>query len=277
MTTETPTRTGVPEGIDPLIPNPARIYDYFLGGTLHFAADREEGRRLEALLPCQIPLARAARGFLRRSVDFMVSEGIDQFLDIGSGLPTVRNSHEVAQARNPQARVAYVDRDRTAVAHGELILADTPGTVMVAGDLRDPGSILNHPRVRELLDFDRPLGLLLANVMSFISDDEDPDGLVAAYRDACAPGSFITISGYTDERADDQTREQAHAMVDYFTSLAKPVYARDHAAYVRWFEGTELVSPGVTAPAKWRPDAEAAVLAQSESWMLGYAGVGRVP
>jgi hypothetical protein len=276
MTSEPSTLTAIPAGIDPKVANPARIYDYFLGGTHNFPSDREQAGQLISLLPCNPEVARSNRGFLRRAVDLMAASGIDQFLDLGSGLPTARNVHEVAQARNPLASVVYVDNDPIAVAHGEALLAENPGAAVIEADMREPGKVLNHPRVKELLDFSRPIGLVLVSVLSFVNDAEDPDGLVAAYRSAAVPGSYLAVTTFTDEDADDRVRAQAQNMADLFHSVDRPVYARDRADMLRWMEGTELLSPGVTPPAHWRPDEEATVLARSEAWMLGYAALGRV-
>lgn len=263
--------------IDPHVPNLARMYDYYLGGMYNFPADRAKAERVHAVLPSVDMLARSNRSFLRRAVRFMVDQGIKQFLDLGSGIPTVGNVHEVAQARNASARVVYVDYDPVAVSHSELILAETANAAMVGADIRQPEKVLNHPRVRELLNLDEPLGVVMNGVLVFVADSDDPAGLVATYRDACASGSYIAVSHLTDDEADPETRIQVRKMVEVYQGVTAQLYVRDRKTFTEWFDGTELVSPGVTLMPDWRPERSIDVDPMTPARMLGYGAVGRVP
>ena len=179
----------VPPGVDTKRANVARIYDYWLGGTHNFLADQDVGRAMAAVEPRMRLIARTNRAFLGRAVRFLGDRGIDQFLDIGSGIPTSGNVHEIAQQANPAARVAYVDVDPVAIAHSQAILAGNENADIVDGDLREPEKILAHARVGRLIDFGRPVGLLLMVVVHFIADAEDPWRIMDTLRDALAPGS----------------------------------------------------------------------------------------
>ncbi|MFI9007154.1 SAM-dependent methyltransferase [Actinosynnema sp. NPDC053489] len=262
--------------LDPQTPNIARIYDYYLGGAFNLPADRERAARIGSVLPGMEMLARLNRGFLRRAVAFMVDEGITQFLDLGSGLPTAGNTHEVAQARDPRAKVVYVDYEPVAVALGRRILRDNPRAVMVEADARRPDDLFAHPEVREVLDLDRPLGVLMTGVMVFVGDHEDPVGLMKAYRDACAPGSLIALSQLSDEQADAATKAQVHAMVEAYKGVIEQLYVRDRAGVEALFEGLTLVEPGVALMPEWRPREDAEIPTGSPAHHLGYAAVGRV-
>ncbi|HEY0696691.1 MAG TPA: SAM-dependent methyltransferase [Micromonospora sp.] len=265
-----------PTAFDPEVANVARMYDYYLGGTYNLPADRARAARIQTVLPAMEILARLNRGFLRRAVRFMLGEGIDQFLDLGSGLPTAGNVHEVAQAVRPDAKVVYVDYEPVAVAHGEQILANTPNVAIVNADARKVDEVLNHPRVRELLDLDRPLGVIMAGVMVFVGDHDDPAGMVRAYRNAVAPGSFIAISHLTAEQADPETKGKVHAMVAAYQGVTEQLYVRDRAPIAAWFDGMTLLDPGVTLMPEWRPYADREIHTGSPAHQLGYGGVGRV-
>jgi hypothetical protein len=221
-------------------------------------------------------LARSNRGFVRRTVRFMVDEGIEQFLDIGSGIPTNENTHEVALSANPAARVVYVDNEPIAVAHGERILADAASAVIIQADLREPRTIFGHPEVVGLLDLARPVGVLMGGVLVFIPDHDDPAGVVAAYRDACAPGSYLAVSHLTHDEADPVTRNQVDTMVGIYRGGGEHLYVRERVELTRWFDGLELVPPGVTLMDDWRPDKNLTVDSDSPARWLGYGGVGQV-
>jgi len=266
-------------GIDTQQPNLARMYDYYLGGSFNFPVDRDRAEQVCGVLPCMNMLARSNRGFLRRAARFMVDAGIDQFIDIGSGIPTASNTHEVVQAVSPDARVVYVDNEPVAVAHGKRILRGTTGTTIVQADVREPEGIVSHPELTELIDFSRPVGVLLCGVLVFIPEDEEykgTAGLMAAYREACAPGSYIAVSHLTHDEADPVTREQVDTMVGVYRGSGEHLYVRDRGVLVRWFDGLELVSPGVTLMDDWHPDANRSVDADSPARWLGYGGVARV-
>jgi S-adenosyl methyltransferase len=260
-------------------PNLARMYDYYLGGSYNFAVDRDRADQVCGVLPCMTMLARSNRGFLRRAVRFMADAGIKQFIDIGSGIPTNENTHDVAQARVPGARVVYVDNEPIAVAHGKRILHDTAGTAMIQADVREPGSIVSHPEVTNLIDFSAPVGVLLCGVLVFIPEDADAEGtaaLMTAYREACAPGSYIAVSHLTHDEADEETREQVDTMVGVYRGGGEHLYVRDRETLARWFDGLELVPPGVTLMDDWHPDQNRSVDPDSPARWLGYGGVARV-
>src|SRR5690349_12633055 len=189
----------IPPGVDTGRANVARVYDYLVGGSHNFLADQDVGRAITAVEPNARAIAQANRAFLGRSVRFLGQQGIDQFLDIGSGIPTQGNVHEVAQQANPDARVVYVDADPVAIAHSKAILAGNPNAAIVEGELRDPEKICGHETTRRLIDFSRPAGLLLVAVLHFIADAEDPWRIVATLRDALAPGSYLVLCHGTEE------------------------------------------------------------------------------
>ncbi len=199
-------QTWVPLGLDTTVPSMARVYDYILGGAHNFAADRAVGAQIEKLVPGLPSVARLNRRFLGRAVDFIADQGIRQFLDIGSGIPTVANVHEVAQERDPAARVVYVDKDPVAVAHSELMLAGNENAGIVHADMRDPESVLSSPEVARLLRFDEPVGLLMLLMLHWVPDEDDPHKLVAAYRDALPAGSFIVMTHMSADGVDEERR-----------------------------------------------------------------------
>src|SRR3954452_15030989 len=190
--------SGMPEfdeSVDVSRPNPARMYDYYLGGAHNFAVDREAADRVLAILPETREIAMRHREFLQRVVRFLTVEaGITQFLDLGSGIPTVGNVHQVAQAAHPNNRVLYVDHEPVAVAQSQRLLADNPYAAVIHADVRDHETVLNHPETRRLLDFSKPLAVLMLQVLPFIPDGDDPAQVVAMYRDACVSGSYLALA-----------------------------------------------------------------------------------
>ncbi len=253
--------------------NVARVYDYLLGGSHNFLADQDLGRSLAAVEPNVRVFAQANRKFLGDAVRFLSGAGISQFLDIGSGIPTQGNVHEVAQQANPAARVAYADIDPVAVAHSKAILAGNDNATAIRGDLREPGLILSDPGIRRLIDFGQPVGLLLVSVLPFVADADDPWRLVATLRDALAPGSYLAVCHYTDEH--DPARSQALNKV-YTSSVPAQAGARSRAGILRFFDGFELVEPGLVFISQWRPGGPAPELGEyGQAW--GMVGVGRKP
>jgi len=249
------------------IPHPARIYDYWLGGKDNFPADREAAEEVVALFPPIRTLARENRAFLRRAVRFLAGEmGIRQFLDIGAGLPTQENVHQVAQRLVPDPRVVYVDNDPIVFVHANALLADHAGVVAVQADVRDPDSMLGHPVVREVLDFDQPIGLLMVGLLLFVTDEEDPAGIVARFRDALAPGSYLAISNGTKDLGLPGVAEIERV----YERATAQMTLRSHAETMRFFEGFELVPPGLVMGPLWRPDADT-----TAEPLPFYAGVGR--
>ncbi len=262
-----------PQGVDPHKANIARVYDYWLGGSHNFSADQDVARAITAIVPNVREITRANRAFVRRAVTFMAREaGITQFLDIGSGIPTQGNVHEVAQAIIPDARVVYVDVDPVAIAHSRTILADNPHATIIDADLLSPEAIVSHPQARRLIDFDRPVGLLLAFVLHFISDEQDPHGLLATLRDALAPGSCLALSHGTNESNPGVVAAAERA---YNRSVAGTAYARSRADIIGLFAGFELVDPGVVYIPEWRPDNPNDVPEHPELTQ-GLVGVGRL-
>ena len=227
-----------PTGADLSRPSAARMYDYYLGGSHNFAVDREAAQQAIAARP-EIPaLARANRAFLHRAVRYVLGQGVRQFLDIGSGIPTAGNVHQVAQAEAPGARVVYVDLDPVAVAHSQTLLADNPDATVMQGDVREPEAIVTHPEVRRLLDLDRPTALLLVSVLHFVPDTHDPAQLLAVLRDAVVPGSYLVIS-YATPVADPRTNQQLKDVYRQSTTLGAPRYLD---AVHGFFAGFELVA-----------------------------------
>jgi SAM-dependent methyltransferase len=259
-----------PEGIDLDTPSMARAYDYALGGAHNFPADREFLRAWEAVMPDARLVARANRAFLHRAVQFMIDEGIRQFLDIGSGIPTVGNVHEIAQKADHAARVVYVDIDPVAVAHSHQILAGNDRAAAIQEDLRHPDAILNHPDTQALLNFDQPVGLILAAILHAIPDRDDPHGIMTRLRDVLPSGSYVAISHST---ADAET-ETARAVEQVTEQTDTPVTLRDRDEVMRFFDGFDLVEPGLVWVSQWRPYAPDDVGDRPQR-LLTYAGVGR--
>jgi hypothetical protein len=259
-----------PEGIDLGTPSVARAYDYALGGAHSFAVDREFFRAMEAVLPDARLMFRANRAFMHRAVRFMIDSGIRQFLDLGSGIPTVGNVHEIAQQTAPEARVVYVDIEPVAVAHSRLILAGNDRATAIQEDARDPDAILNHPETQALLDFDQPVGLIMAAILHAIQDRDDPHGIVARFRGVLAPGSYVAISHAT---ADSHPAE-ARAAEQITRQTTTPGALRTRVEVLRFFTGLDLVEPGLVWTPQWRPDRPEDVGDDPER-LLTYAGVGR--
>ncbi|MEU9128624.1 SAM-dependent methyltransferase [Kitasatospora sp. NPDC048540] len=245
----------VPVDLRPDVPHPARMYDYYLGGKDNFPADREAAEQVVSLGPLVRISARANRAFLQRAVRHLAEQGITQFLDIGTGIPTAGNTHEVAQEILPQARVAYVDNDPIVLVHGRALLAGSAGgsVSVVQGDLRDPKAILADPAVRAVIDFDRPVGLLLFAVLHFIDDADDPYGIVRTLLDALPAGSHLALSHAT---GDFTTPEQAAKGPAVYRAATAQLSMRSREQVARFFEGLELAEPGLVTAPQWRPDQE---------------------
>jgi hypothetical protein len=259
-------------GIDLDRPSAARVYDFYLGGFHNFAADREMGRQAVRMWPELPEIMRANRGFLRRAVEFLAAAGVRQFLDLGSGIPTVGNVHEVAQRAAPDARVVYVDNDPVAVEHARAILAGNDLTAVVQADLRDPDSVLADPTVRSRLDLSRPTAVLMVAVLHFIPDADDPAGLVSRFRDAIPAGSYLALSHATAGEQADRAAEHR----GLYQRTATPMTMRTSDQVERFFAGWELVPPGVVYLPQWRPEPGGPAVERPER-MPGLAGVGRKP
>jgi hypothetical protein len=259
-----------PEGVDLNTPSVARAYDYALGGAHSFAVDREFFRAVEAVLPEARLMFRANRAFMHRAARFMIRAGIRQFLDLGSGIPTVGNVHEIAQKHAAESRVVYVDIDPVAVAHSRLILAGNDRATAIQEDARHVDAILDHPETRALLDFDQPVGLILAAILHAIPDDDEAYGSMARLRDVLPAGSYVAISHAT---ADSRPAE-ARAAERVTKQTNTPGRVRGRAEVLRFFTGLELVEPGLVWTPQWRPDRPQDVGEHPER-LVTYAGVGR--
>ncbi|WP_433225813.1 SAM-dependent methyltransferase [Microtetraspora malaysiensis] len=241
-----------PLKIDTSVPHPARVYDYWLGGKDNFEADRKVAEATHAASPGVVQGAKDNRAFLGRAVRFLAEQGIRQFLDIGTGIPTQGNTHEVAQGVIPEAKIVYVDNDPIVMIHARALLRGTPEgkTTYVEADLRDPESILTHPDVLTTLDFDEPIAIVIVGTLMFIKDDEDPFGIVKRYTDAVAAGSYLAISHVTADFEPEAVGASAKAYntgPTFFTP-------RTGAEIARFFDGFELVEPGMVAVFDWHPD-----------------------
>jgi hypothetical protein len=252
-----PDENGVPPEIDTSKPHAARIYDFLLGGKDNFAADREVAARTLKVWPGMRIAARENRAFLRRAVTYLAAEaGISQFLDIGSGLPTAGNVHEVAQAINPAARVVYVDNDPIVLAHGRALLSSTPQgrCAYLQADLRDTRAILDSDAVRDTLDFTEPVALILAAILHFFPDDQDPAAIVATLKAALPSGSYVVAShGSAEYMAEDRMENVSNA----YRGEGIQAQARNTEAFADLlFRDMTLVPPGVVLLSEWRPDGD---------------------
>jgi len=257
-------------------PNPARIYDYALGGDANFTADRAAFDALRAIYPDTALTARANRAFLRRAVIFLAQAGIDQFLDIGAGLPTLGNVHTLAQTMNPLARVVYVDNDPVAVRYSRQLLDrdKVPHAAAIEADLRDPAALLAHPRARRLLDLSRPVALILAAVLHFIPDDEAALGAVRDLTAVLPARSYMVISHGTYDGASSEMLAQ---LARLYAATIHPLGFRSRAQLAPFFAGFEMVEPGIVFTPAWRPDKADDPFVDEPERAAILAGVGRKP
>jgi SAM-dependent methyltransferase len=240
-----------PDDIDLDRPSPARVYDYYLGGSHNYAVDREMARQIVRLMPQTPRFARANRSFLRRAVEYLVAAGVRQFLDIGSGIPTAGNVHEIAQRTAPDARVAYVDIDPIAVAHSRAILAGNDRVAVVGEDLRTPERVLSDPELLRVLDLDQPVAILMISLLHFVPDSDDPAGVIARYRDAVAAGSYLALSHI--QRIPDPPADGLETLAIY-ERIGAPLAPRSAAELAAFFTGFDLVEPGLVALQDWHPE-----------------------
>lgn len=263
---------GSPEGSVPFdisVAHIARVYDYWLGGKDHFAVDRAAGDQAVSAFPAVLLSARANRAYLARAVRFLAGEaGIRQFLDIGTGIPTVNHTHQVAQLVAPECLVAYVDNDPVVLTHARALLTSHPAgaTEYIDADLRDPHTILNG--AARLLDFSRPVAVILMAILQHIDDQDDPYAIVAELMGALPPGSYLALS----HPASDINAEAMAKMAGVLNKMmAEKVTHRDRAAVAGFFTGLELVEPGLVQASKWRPASETEAASPAALW----AGVAR--
>ncbi|WP_024802669.1 SAM-dependent methyltransferase [Nocardia sp. BMG51109] len=270
--------SGAPEiEIDTSIAHEARVYDYWLGGKDNYPADRALGDAVAAHVPTIKTMARANRDFLARSVRYLVSDaGITQFLDIGTGIPTAGNTHEVAQRLDPGARVVYVDKDPIVLAHARALMTGTPtgSTRFIPADLHDPRGILDHPALVETLDLNRPVGIMLVAIMMYFRDADRPGDVVATLLDAVPSGSYLVLTHPTAD-FDPEAMAAAAAAAEASGIAFVP---RSHAEIGTLFGGTELIEPGIVPVASWRPDLADGPTAVGDPHSAWYwAGIGRKP
>ncbi|WP_052809729.1 SAM-dependent methyltransferase [Streptomonospora alba] len=266
----TPAAPPPPPGVDTTVPSVARLYDYALGGKNNYATDREAAERMLAVLPEARLLAYANRAFLGRTVDFMCELGIDQFLDIGAGLPAQNPVHGVARRHHPEARVVYVDNDPVVRVHAEALLADRSDiTGVVQADMRDPGAVFAHPEVTARLDLSRPAGVLLVAMLHVLNDDQQPFALVRRYLDHLPAGSLVAIS----HAENDTHPERARFLEQSYRSTSASGQIRSRAEIRRFFDDMTLLEPGLVHVGDWRPRADEPYYAPEQAWILG--GLGR--
>lgn len=259
-------------GVDQAIPSVAGMWDYYLGGNENTEADREAARLVLGAAP-DVPLAALEnREFLKHAVRFLAAEsGISQFIDIGPGLPTRGNVHQLAREHNPGARIAYVDNDPVVLARGRAYLDGLPGVALIAGDLRDPDGILGNPELRRVIDFSRPVALSMTLLLHFVRDEDDPYGSVARLCDALCGGSYLVVSHVTRENRDDAALGQIAGAYDQATA---PMVMRSKDEIERFFAGFEIVEPGIVFLSQWRPSTEY-YAGGGTRWV--YAGIGKKP
>jgi hypothetical protein len=262
----------VPSGLDTSKANIARVYDYWLGGSHNFRADQDAARTLIAVEPNTRAIIRANRAFLGRAVRFLAAEaGIRQFLDIGSGIPTEQNVHQIAQEAAPGSRVVYVDNDEVAVAHSRLLLEEDTDATIIQADLREPAKILADPETQLLIDFTQPVALLLVAVLHFVPDSAGPAQILATLREALVPGSYLVIChSCRDARPD--LADPAETV--YGSRVAGELCLRTRDQIASLFDGFSLVDPGLVWIPEWRPDSPADVPDDPQQYW-GLVGVGR--
>jgi hypothetical protein len=250
------------------------MYDYFLGGYHNFEVDRRAADVASAIYPDLPYILRANRAFLRRSVTYLIHQGVDQFLDLGSGIPTVGNVHEVLQDMGSDARVVYVDVDPIAVTQSQDLLRSVPNAGIAHADIRRPEGVLAHPEVRRLLDFDRPLAVLFVAILHFMMEDEEARALVDAVRDVIPSGSYIAV---THASVEGVGRERGARVQEIYARTPTPIKLRTRAEIVSLFDGLELVEPGVVYLPQWWPEGRDDLFVDEPELSSTFAGVGRKP
>jgi hypothetical protein len=256
----------LPQGVDANRPTDARVHDYALGGKDNYAIDRAYGQRLLEALPDIDRAAVENARFARRAIRHLRSTGVDQFLDIGSGMPRRGNVHEVA---GPESTVIYVDYDPVVVGHYRALLDGDPSVTAIHASVTEPARILADPAVEAMIDFARPVGLLMTYLLQLVTDDQDPAGIMRSFHEALPSGSHLVLSHGTNE---EMPPEQLTSVNEIFEELRERVRLRDAAEITALFEGYDLLPPGLVRPPVWRPDRP---YRTPTRWLL--AGVGRKP
>lgn len=259
-----------PSGIDPTVPSVARVYDYLLGGKENYEVDRQVVEMIRTISP-EAPLtARTNRAFGRRAVRYIAEQGVRQFVDLGSGIPTTRPAvHETARAVDPSVRVVYVDFDPLAVAHSRALQSVDRGLATILADIRQPETVLNHPDVQMLIDFDEPVGVVIFSVLAFVEDAYDPAGIVGQFRQRMAAGSYLANSELS-ARSKENAIARCHVITKE-VGFPAVKFRTDHEV-LRSFEGLDLVEPGLVEITQWRPEQDGPRLG-----MRFVGGVGRKP
>lgn len=262
----------IPESVDLEKPSAARMYDYMLGGYNNFEIDRVVADQVLALYPHGAEAARANRAFLRRAVTYLSNLGIDQFLDIGSGIPTVGHVHEIAQSINPGSSVVYVDLDPVAIAHSEAMLVGNPTACAIQADLHDPAYILGHENTRATLDFGRPMAVLLVAVLHFVLDLQRGQEIMQMLRDAVAPGSYFVMAHATTDGAPPDIMQQIQTLTQ---KMSTPAHYRNYADVMSLMDGLEILEPGVVYTPAWFPEGPDELFHDFPVRALTYGGIGR--
>jgi hypothetical protein len=267
------TEDWVPEGIDTEQPSSARVYDYYLGGAHNFAIDRQVAEQTLAIVPDGPMAAHANRAFLRRVVEYLVDAGVRQFLDIGSGVPTVGHVHEIAQARAPESRVVFVDVDPVAVAHSRLMLHGNDRTAVVHEDVRHPEQILASREVQQMFDLEQPVGVLVVAVLHFLADAADPAAILARLTAPLVSGSYLAISHGTADGAQDMVR-----IKEIYRRSGIELTWRSRNQVEALLDGWDLIDPGLVWVPQWRPDSSTdEYYADKPESSAIYAGLARKP
>lgn len=243
----------IPDGVDVTVPNAARMYDYALGGFHNFAVDRETADQIEQIVPGAKLNAHANRAFVRRVVRWLLGQEIRQFLDIGGGIPTMGNVHEIANSVVPDARVLYVDIDPVAVAHSKKILTNIENARTVQADLTRPTEILYHPEALDLLDFSQPMAVLLNAVLHFVPDTADPEGILTLVRETVVRGSYVTVTHGTATWEAD-LEEQQENLREMYRRTPTSLHLRSPEQIRKLLSGWDIVEPGIVPLADWRPE-----------------------
>lgn len=259
----------VPTGVDPTIPSPARMYDYYLGGKDNYGADREAAEKALSVVPFGRRIAQANRYFMMQAVVSMADQGIRQFVDLGTGIPTSPSVHELARAIQPSARVVYVDNDAIVTAHNRALLVQDNRIEAIQADIREPDSIISSPEFRELIDFSQPVGVLFVAVLHFVGDREDPLGIVRAFSSRMTAGSYLALSHITSDGTEPGVM---NTIQEVYSQTSASVSFRTRAEIDMFFSGFELVSPGLADVTRWTPNVTAKPLN-----LRFLAGLGRKP
>jgi hypothetical protein len=272
-------RYPVPRGVDPTVPSIARVYDVFLGGKDNFAVDREVAAAVALIHPNGAAMGTLNRAFLGRVVRYMADElGIDQFLDLGSGLPTQGNVHQIAHQVNPSARVVYVDNDAMVLAHARALLSDDRTTTVVTADIRQPAQLLQRAEVRAFIDLSKPVGILAFAILHHFVDEEHPVEIMATLRDAVPSGSLMALSHfYNPGRQNPQAAQEAERVEALFTAKLGTGRFRTQREIMAMFGDWPLVEPGLVQPAEWRPEPTDPPAEKTLTYHTVVGGVARKP